>query len=259
MKVHMLTTHAITTEEHEKPWYVPDHLLVHCDGETFLKLGTHDANHKIMSFLGVSSDSCQKYCLTRMPGYQKLLNTRNAKAFGKVSGAAASCGVAAPKPLGRRQRAVMAQHVQALKHKPESMSMSINGKEVKVLQPEHPGSNLSIHLTGQSLTALLGFLEAKSFGDAIKKRKYEKLSSATCGSGDEAPDALEDAVKDLEPDDDVSDTAVDDHVEAPDDWEETLDNLEAEVCGCIPVLSLGSIGPEVKSYRDGVQHKNQFP
>ena len=212
MKVHMLTTYAITTEEHEKPWYVPDHLLVHCEGQTFLKLGTHDANHKIMSFLGVPSGSCQEYCLTRMLGYQELVNTRNEKAFEKVSGAVDLSRVASPKPLGRRKRGV-AKH--ALKQRPESMYMTINDKEVMVLKPEHAGSNLSIHLTDQSLTALLEFLEAKGFGDATKKRKYEKLSSesATCGSGDEAHDALKDALEDLEPDDDVSDTAVDDHVE----------------------------------------------
>ena len=57
---------------------------------------------------------------------------------------------------------------------------------------------------------MLGFLEAKGFGDASKKRTYEKLSSesATCGSGDEALDALEDALEDLEPDEDVSDYAI---------------------------------------------------
>ena len=75
-------------------------------------------------------------------------------------------------------------------------------------------------------------MEGKGFGDASKKRKCEKLSSesATCGSGDEAPDALEDVVKDLEPDDDdVSDIVVDDHMEAPDAWEAALEDLESLV------------------------------
>ena len=58
-----------------------------------------------------------------------IASEHHEKAFGQVSGAVALFGVAAANPPGRRQRAVMAQHVQALRHKPESMSMSTNGKE----------------------------------------------------------------------------------------------------------------------------------